>query len=168
MAKEIDLDNALQNMGAQMVKEVASETSDAAGDGTTTATVLAQAIYREGSRNVTAGADPMAIKRGIEKSVTAITAELVRISKPVSGSMIAQVGTISANHDEAIGLIIAARWTGSARWRHRRRGGKTLETRSSGGGLQFDRGYCRRTSARRRGMTASRTAFILIHERSSA
>ena len=103
VAKEIDLEIALENMGAQMVKEVAAKTSDVAGDGTTTATVLAQALYREGARNVTAGADPMAVKRGIEKCVTAITAELARISQPVSGSMIAQVGTISANHDEAIG-----------------------------------------------------------------
>jgi chaperonin GroEL len=107
VAKEIELKDALENMGAQMVKEVASKTSDVAGDGTTTATVLAQAIYREGARNVTAGANPMAVKRGIEKSVEAITAALVAMSKPVSGSMIAQVGTISANHDETIGTIIA-------------------------------------------------------------
>src|SRR5256714_3973286 len=103
VAKEIDLKNALENMGAQMVKEVASKTSDVAGDGTTTATVLAQAIYREGAKNVTAGANPMAIKRGIEKAVAAITGALAKISKPVSGSMIAQVGTISANHDDTIG-----------------------------------------------------------------
>ena len=100
VAKEIELKDALENMGAQMVKEVASKTSDVAGDGTTTATVLAQAIYREGAKNVTAGANPMAIKRGIDKAVEAITAELQRMSKPVTGSMIAQVGTISANHDE--------------------------------------------------------------------
>src|SRR6266446_4228062 len=99
VAKEIDLKDALENMGAQMVKEVASKTSDVAGDGTTTATVLAQAIYREGAKNVTAGANPMAIKRGIEKAVAAMTTELKKMSKPVSGSMIAQVGTISANHD---------------------------------------------------------------------
>ena len=107
VAKEIELRDPLENMGAQMVKEVASKTSDVAGDGTTTATVLAQAIYREGARNVTGGANPMAVKRGIDKAVEAITAELGRMSKPVSGSMIAQVGTISANHDEAIGRIIA-------------------------------------------------------------
>ena len=107
VAKEIDLKDALENMGAQMVKEVASKTSDVAGDGTTTATVLAQAIYREGAKNVTAGANPMAIKRGIEKAVAAITDELERMSKPVTGPMIAQVGTISANHDETIGRIIA-------------------------------------------------------------
>src|SRR6187401_1747576 len=99
VAKEIELKDALENMGAQMVKEVASKTSDTAGDGTTTATVLAQAIYREGAKNVTAGANPMAIKRGIEKSVAAIAAQLKHMSKPVSGPMIAQVGTISANHD---------------------------------------------------------------------
>ena len=169
VAKEIDLENALQNMGAQMVKEVASETSDAAGDGTTTATVLAQAIYREGSRNVTAGADPMAVKRGIEKSVAAITAELVRISKPVSGSMIAQVGTISANHDEAIGRIIA-----DAMDRVGKDGviaveeGKTLETSLDVvEGLQFDRGYLSPyfvTDPER--MTAVlEQPFILIHEK---
>ena len=108
VAKEIDLKDALENMGAQMVKEVASKTSDVAGDGTTTATVLAQAIYREGAKNVTAGANPMAIKRGIDKAVEAIVGVARRrMSKPVSGPMIAQVGTISANHDETIGRIIA-------------------------------------------------------------
>jgi chaperonin GroEL len=107
VAKEIELPDALHNMGAQMVKEVASKTSDVAGDGTTTATVLAQAIYREGARNVTAGASPMAVKRGIDKAVLAMTSELAKMSKPVSGPMIAQVGTISANHDEEIGRIIA-------------------------------------------------------------
>src|SRR5690242_10919981 len=107
VAKEIELKDALENMGAQMVKEVASKTSDVAGDGTTTATVLAQAIYREGAKNVTAGANPMAVKRGIDKAVDAITTELKKMSKPVTGSMIAQVGTISANHDETIGRIIA-------------------------------------------------------------
>src|SRR5689334_7074518 len=107
VAKEIVLKDSLENMGAQMVKEVASKTSDTAGDGTTTATVLAQAIYREGARNVTAGANPMAVKRGIDRSVEAMTEAIKKMSKPVSGSMIAQVGTISANHDEAIGTIIA-------------------------------------------------------------
>src|ERR1044072_8344547 len=107
VAKEIELKDALENIGAQMVKEVASKTSDVAGDGTTTATVLAQAIYRGGAKNVTAGANPMAIKRGIDRAVTAIVGELKRMSKPVTGSMIAQVGTISANSDEAIGQIIA-------------------------------------------------------------
>ena len=103
VAKEIELKEPLENMGAQMVKEVASKTSDVAGDGTTTATVLAQAIYREGSKNVTAGANPMALKRGIEKAVAAVTEELKKLSKPVKGKMIAQVGTISANNDATIG-----------------------------------------------------------------
>src|SRR6476646_367900 len=107
VAREIDLADALENMGAQMVKEVASKTSDVAGDGTTTATVLAQAIYREGAKNVTAGANPMALKRGIAKAVEAMVASLKTQSKPVAGQMIAQVGTISANHDETIGRIIA-------------------------------------------------------------
>jgi len=107
VAKEIDLKEPLENMGAQMVKEVASKTSDVAGDGTTTATVLAQAIYREGSKNVTAGANPMALKRGIDRAVTAVSEELKKLSKPVKGKMIAQVGAISANNDEEIGRIIA-------------------------------------------------------------
>jgi len=107
VAKEIELENKFENMGAQMVKEVASKTSDVAGDGTTTATVLAQAIYREGSKNVTAGANPMDIKRGIEKAVSAVVEELKKLSKPVAGKMIAQVGTVSANNDETIGGIIA-------------------------------------------------------------
>ena len=103
VAKEIELKEPLENMGAQMVNEVASKTSDVAGDGTTTATVLAQAIYREGSKNVTAGANPMELKRGIERAVAAVTEELKKLSKPVKGKMIAQVGTISANNDETIG-----------------------------------------------------------------
>jgi chaperonin GroEL len=107
VAKEIDLRDPLENMGAQMVREVASKTSDVAGDGTTTATLLVQAIYREGARNVTAGANPRALKRGIERSVEVLVQALQAQSKPVTGNMIAQVGTISANHDEAIGTIIA-------------------------------------------------------------
>ena len=103
----IDLKDPLENMGAQMVREVASKTSDTAGDGTTTATVLAQAIYREGARNVVAGANPMELKRGIEKAVEVMTAEIKKMAKPVKGNMIAQVGTISANADETIGKIIA-------------------------------------------------------------
>src|SRR5258707_581765 len=117
VAKEIELKDGLENMGAQMVREVASKTSDVAGDGTTTATVLAQAIYREGVKTVAAGANPMAMKRGIEKAVIAICGrldkegnrekgELDKLSKPVTGAMIAQVGTISANNDETIGNII--------------------------------------------------------------
>jgi len=107
VAREIDLRDPLENMGAQMVREVASKTSDTAGDGTTTATVLAQAMYREGTRNVAAGASPMDVKRGMDKAVETIIAELKKMAKPVSGNMVAQVGTISANNDEAIGKIIA-------------------------------------------------------------
>src|SRR6202140_5012516 len=103
VAKEIELKDPMENMGAQMVREVASKTSDIAGDGTTTATVLAQAIYREGAKNVVAGANPMDIKRGIEKAVAAITAELKKMSKPVSGNMVAQVGAISAKNDQEKG-----------------------------------------------------------------
>ena len=143
VAKEIDLPDALENMGAQMVREVASKTSDVAGDGTTTATVLAQAIYREGAKNVTAGANPMAIKRGIGKAVEAIVASLKAQSKPVTGPMIAQVGTISANHDETIGRIIA-----EAMEKVGKDGvitveeSKTLETSLEVvEGMQFDRGY---------------------------
>ena len=143
VAKEIDLPNALENMGAQMVKEVASKTSDVAGDGTTTATVLAQAIYREGARNVTAGANPMAVKRGIDQSVEAITRELARMSKPVTGPMIAQVGTISANHDDTIGRIIAEAMEkvgkdGVITVEEARGMDTSLELVE---GMQFDRGY---------------------------
>ena len=108
VAKEIELEDPIENLGAQMVKEVASKTSDVAGDGTTTATVLAQAIVREGLKNVTAGANPMDLKRGIDLAVKAITAELKKMSREVSGKKeIAQVGTISANNDETIGNLIA-------------------------------------------------------------
>src|SRR5690606_36410745 len=107
VAKEIELADPLENMGAQMVREVASKTSDVAGDGTTTATVLAQAIFREGAKNVTAGANPMELKRGIDLAVKAAVAHIDSISKPVDGSEIAHVGTISANNDEEIGQIIA-------------------------------------------------------------
>src|SRR5206468_239366 len=106
VAKEIELEDKLENMGAQMVREVASKTSDTAGDGTTTATVLAQCIYREGIKNVTAGANPMALKRGIEKAIERTVEEIKKLSKPVTGEMIAQVGTISANNDPTIGNII--------------------------------------------------------------
>src|ERR1700757_4945420 len=143
VAKEIDLKNPVENMGAQMVREVASKTSDTAGDGTTTATVLAQAIYREGARNVVAGANPMDLKRGIETAVDAITAELKKMAKPVSGKMVAQVGTISANNDETIGRIIA-----DAMDKVGKDGvitveeAKTLETSLEVvEGMQFDRGY---------------------------
>src|SRR5262245_6973270 len=107
VAKEIDLQHPLVDTGAQMAREVASKTSDIAGDGTTTATVLAQAIYREGAKNVVAGANPMELKRGIEKAVEAVVESLKKQSKNVKGNMIAQVGTISANNDETIGKIIA-------------------------------------------------------------
>jgi chaperonin GroEL len=143
VAKEIDLKDPLENMGAQMVREVASKTSDIAGDGTTTATVLAQAIYREGAKNVVAGANPMEVKRGIEKAVEAITADLKKMSKPVSGNMVAQVGTISANNDETIGKIIA-----EAMDKVGKDGVITVEEAKSMEtsldvveGMQFDRGY---------------------------
>jgi chaperonin GroEL len=143
VAKEIDLKNAVENMGAQMLREVASKTSDTAGDGTTTATVLAQAIYREGLKMVTAGANPMDLKRGIEQAVDSIIGELKRISKKVDDGMIGQVGTISANSDETIGKIIAEAM---------RKVGKdgvitveearTMETSLEVvEGMQFDRGY---------------------------
>jgi chaperonin GroEL (HSP60 family) len=107
VAKEVDVPNPLENVGARLVREVASKTSDVAGDGTTTATVLAQAIIREGAKNVAAGANPMGIKRGVEKAVEKMIAALKALSQPVKGEMIAQVGTISANSDQAIGKIIA-------------------------------------------------------------
>jgi chaperonin GroEL len=143
VAKEIDLKDPLQNMGAQMVREVASKTSDTAGDGTTTATVLAQAIYREGAKNVVAGANPMDIKRGIEKAVEAIVGELKKMKKDVGGNMVAQVGTISANNDETIGKIIA-----EAMDKVGKDGvitveeARTLDTSLDVvEGMQFDRGY---------------------------
>jgi chaperonin GroEL len=143
VAKEIDLADAVENMGAQMVREVASKTSDVAGDGTTTATVLAQAMYREGARNVVAGANPMELKRGIEQAVEVIVGSLRKQSKGVSGNMIAQVGTISANNDSTIGNIIA-----EAMDKVGKDGvitveeAKTLETSLDVvEGMQFDRGY---------------------------
>ena len=143
VAKEIELKNSLENMGAQMLKEVASKTSDVSGDGTTTATVLAQAIYREGVKTVAAGANPMAIKRGIDRAVEVVTAQIKKLSKPVSGDMIAQVATVSANNDSTIGSIIA-----EAMKKVGKDGvitveeGKTLETTLDiVEGMQFDRGY---------------------------
>ena len=143
VAKEIELKDPLENMGAQMVREVASKTSDIAGDGTTTATVLAQAIYREGARNVVAGANPMELKRGIERAVDALVDGIRTMSNPVSGDMIAQVGTISANNDSTIGTIIA-----EAMDKVGKDGvitveeAKTLETSLDVvEGMQFDRGY---------------------------
>jgi chaperonin GroEL len=169
VAKEIELQGALENMGAQMVKEVASKTSDVAGDGTTTATVLAQAIYREGAKNVTAGANPMALKRGIDTAVQAITTELARMSKPVSGPMIAQVGTISANHDDGIGRIIA-----EAMAKVGKDGVITVEEAKSMDttldiveGMQFDRGYLSAyfVTDPERMEVVLENPFILIHEK---
>jgi len=143
VAKEIDLKDPLENMGAQMVREVASKTSDVAGDGTTTATILAQAIYREGVKAVTAGANPMAVKRGIDKAVEVAVEEVKKLSKPVSGDMIAQVGGISANSDSTIGNIIA-----EAMQKVGKDGvitveeSKTMTTElQTVDGMQFDRGY---------------------------
>ena len=143
VAREIELKDPFENMGAQMVREVASKTSDIAGDGTTTATVLAQAIYREGAKNVVAGANPMEIKRGIERAVEVVIGEIRTMSNPVRGDMIAQVGTISANSDAAIGTIIA-----EAMDKVGKDGvitveeAKTLETSLDVvEGMQFDRGY---------------------------
>ncbi len=143
VASEIELKDPLENMGAQMVREVASKTSDTAGDGTTTATVLAQAIYREGAKNVAAGANPMDIKRGIERAVKAVVGALRTMSTPVTGDMIAQVGTISANSDATIGAIIA-----KAMDKVGKDGvitveeAKTMETSLDiVEGMQFDRGY---------------------------
>jgi chaperonin GroEL len=143
VAKEIDLPDPLENMGAQMVKEVASKTSDVAGDGTTTATLLAQAIFREGVRTLAAGANPMALKRGIEKAVEVAVEEIKKLHKDVKGDMITQVGTISANNDKQIGTIIA-----EAMKKVGKDGvitveeSKTMETNLEVvEGMQFDRGY---------------------------
>ncbi len=143
VAKEIELKDSLENMGAQMVKEVASKTSDVAGDGTTTATVLAQAIFREGVKTVAAGANPMALKRGIDKAVERATAEIKKMAKPVKGDMIAQVGAISANGDSTIGELIA-----EAMNKVGKDGvisvedSQTMETSLEFvEGMQFDRGY---------------------------
>ncbi len=181
VAKEIELKDGLENMGAQMVREVASKTSDVAGDGTTTATVLAQAIFREGVKTVAAGANPMALKRGIEKAVTVIAGkldkegnringELDKLSKPVNNdSMIAQVGTISANNDETIGKIIA-----EAMKKVGKDGvitveeSKTLETQLEVvEGMQFDRGYLSPyfVTDPERMEVALENAYILINEK---
>lgn len=169
VAKEIELKDALENMGAQMVREVASKTSDVAGDGTTTATVLAQAIFREGVKTVAAGANPMALKRGIDKAVERAVEEIKRLSKPVKGDMIAQVGTVSANGDQTIGNIIA-----EAMNKVGKDGvitveeSKTMETSLEVvEGMQFDRGYLSPyfvTDPER--MEASlENPLILIHEK---
>jgi len=143
VAKEIELKDSMENMGAQMVREVASKTSDIAGDGTTTATVLAQSIFREGVKTVAAGANPMALKRGIDKAVKRATEEIVRLSKPVKGDMIAQVGTISANGDRTIGELIAEAMNkvgkdGVITVEESRTMETALEVVE---GMQFDRGY---------------------------
>ena len=143
VAKEIELENKFENMGAQMVKEVASKTNDDAGDGTTTATVLAQAIFREGAKIVTAGHNPMSVKRGIDKAVDVVREELKKMAKPVKGEEIAQVGTISANNDSEIGKMIA-----QAMEKVGREGVITVEESKTAlteldvvEGMQFDRGY---------------------------
>jgi len=169
VAKEIELKDPLENMGAQMVREVASKTSDIAGDGTTTATVLAQALYREGSKNVTAGANPMELKRGIEKAVAVVSAELKKLSKDVKGKMIAQVGTISANNDETIGNIIA-----EAMEKVGKDGVITVEEAKSMEtslevveGMQFDRGYLSPyfVTDPERMEVVLENALVLIHEK---
>ena len=169
VAKEIELKDPLENMGAQMVREVASKTSDIAGDGTTTATVLAQAIYREGAKNVVAGANPMEIKRGIESAVEAVVSELRKMSSEVSGDMIGQVGTISANDDLTIGTIIA-----QAMDKVGKDGvitveeAKTLETSLEVvEGMQFDRGYLSPyfVSDPERMEVVLENPVILIHEK---
>src|SRR3979409_820947 len=169
VAKEIDLKDPLENMGAQMVREVASKTSDTAGAATTTPTVLSQASGREGAKNVVAGANPMDIKRGIEKAVEALTGEIKRMSKPVSGNMVAQVGTISANNDETIGKIIA-----EAMDKVGKDGvitveeARTLDTSLDVvEGMQFDRGYLSPyfVTDPERMEVVLETPVILIHEK---
>src|SRR6187455_247043 len=169
VAKEIELKDPLENMGAQMVREVASKTSDVAGDGTTTATILAQAIFREGVKAVTSGANPMAIKRGIDKAVELAVEEIKKLSKPVSGEMIAQVGRISANSDSTIGDVIA-----EAMQKVGKDGvitveeSKTMTTElETVEGMQFDRGYLSPyfvTDAERMECVLE-DAYILIHEK---
>jgi len=169
VAKEIELKDALENMGAQMVREVASKTSDVAGDGTTTATVLAQAIFREGVKTVAAGANPMALKRGIDKAVERAVEEIKRLKKDVKGDMIAQVGTVSANGDATIGNIIA-----QAMDKVGKDGvitveeSKTMETSLEVvEGMQFDRGYLSPyfVTDPERMEAALENPLILIHEK---
>ena len=169
VAKEIELKDPLENMGAQMVREVASKTSDVAGDGTTTATILAQSIFREGVKAVAAGANPMALKRGVEKAVEIAVTEVQKMSKPVSGEMIAQVGTISANSDDTIGNIIA-----EAMKKVGKDGvitveeSKTMSTElNTVDGMQFDRGYLSPyfVSDADRMECVLEDPYILIHEK---
>jgi chaperonin GroEL len=169
VAKEIELEDARENMGAQLVREVASKTSDVAGDGTTTATVLAQAMYREGCKAVTSGANPMDLKKGIEKAVACVVAEIKKLSKAVAGKEIAQVGTISANNDNTIGEIIA-----QAMDKVGKDGvitveeAKGLETSLEVvEGMQFDRGYLSPyfiTDAERMECVLE-NPYILLHEK---
>ena len=169
VAKEIELKDPQENMGAQMVREVASKTSDVAGDGTTTATILAQAIYREGVKAVTSGVNPMAVKRGIDKAVELVVNEVKALSKPVSGDMIAQVGTNSANSDHTIGVIIA-----DAMKKVGKDGVITVEESKTMvtelvtvEGMQFDRGYLSPyfvTDAERMEVVLDEP-YILIHEK---
>ncbi len=169
VAKEIELKDPLENMGAQMVREVASKTSDVAGDGTTTATILAQSIFRHGVKAVAAGVNPMAVKRGIDKAVETVVEEVKKLSKPVSGDMIVHVGTISANSDPTIGNIIA-----EAMKKVGKDGvitveeSKTMTTElATVDGLQFDRGYLSPyfvTDAERMECVLE-DAYILIHEK---
>src|SRR6202165_3221235 len=169
VAKEIELQDPLENMGAQMVREVASKTSDVAGDGTTTATLLAQAIFREGVRTVAAGASPMALKRGIDKAVEAVVAEIKRLSREVKGDMITQVGTISANNDKQVGSIIA-----EAMKKVGKDGvitveeSKTMETTLEVvEGMQMDRGYLSPyfVTDPERMECVLENALVLIHEK---
>ena len=169
VAKEIELKDPLENMGAQMVREVASKTSDVAGDGTTTATILAQSIFRQGVKAVAAGLNPMALKRGIDKAVELVVEEVKKLSKPVSGDMIAQVGMISANADSAIGNIIA-----EAMKKVGKDGVITVEESKTMvtelvtvDGMRFDRGYVSPyfvTDAERMECVLE-DAYILIHEK---
>lgn len=170
VAKEIELENKFENMGAQMVKEVASKTNDDAGDGTTTATVLAQAIFREGAKIVSAGHNPMSVKRGIDKAVATVVAELKALSKPVKGSgEIAQVGSISANNDKKIGEMLA-----DAMEKVGREGVITIEESKSAAdelevveGMQFDRGYLSPyfVTNQERMETVLENAYVLIYDK---
>jgi chaperonin GroEL len=169
VAKEIELKDPMENMGAQMVREVASKTSDIAGDGTTTATILAQAIFREGVKSVAAGANPMALKRGIEKAVEAVVEEVKKFSKPVSGDAIAQVGSISANGDATIGTTIA-----EAMQKVGKDGVITVEESKTMitelqtvDGMQFDRGYLSPyfVTDPERMEAVLEDPYILIHEK---